>query len=115
MAIAPAQAAARHPAAAQVDPFELARVHVDLEQRPRRDHALDLRALDLDREHRPLRPLVGVGAHGRPHQVLEPAQDLVVEQARHGAHGLAQCLVGGLDGGLALVLEAGSKRAAKAR
>ena len=43
VAVAPADAAARHPAAAQVNPLEQPRVHVDLEQRPRRHHALDLR------------------------------------------------------------------------
>ena len=85
VAIAPAQAAARDPAAAQVDALELARVHVDLEQRPRRDHAVDPPALDLDREHRPLRPLIDVGAHGGANQVLEAAQDLVVEQAADAA------------------------------
>ena len=39
--IAPAEAAARDLAAAQVNAFQLARVDVDLEQRARGDHALD--------------------------------------------------------------------------
>ena len=90
VAIAPAQAAARDHAAAQVDAFQLARVHVDLEQRPRRGHAVDLAAGHLDRHHRPLRPLIGVGPQRGVHQVLEPAQDLVVEQAGDRVHLAAQ-------------------------
>ena len=105
MAIAPAEAAARDLAAAQVDSLELARVHVDLEQRPRRHHAVDLAAVDLDRDDRALRPLVGVGAQRRPHQVLEPAQDLVVEQAGDRAHRRSQLVVGALDRRLAPALE----------
>ena len=31
-----------------------------------------LRAVDLDREHRPLGPLIRVGAHGRAHEVSSP-------------------------------------------
>ena len=65
VAIAPAQAAARDLAAAQVDAFDLARVHVDLEERARRHHPFDLRALDLDREHGPFGPLIGVGPDRR--------------------------------------------------
>lgn len=47
--IAPPDAAARHTAAAQVNTFKESRVHVDLEQWPRRDHPVHAPALDLDR------------------------------------------------------------------
>ena len=94
VAVAPAQAAARHPAAAQMNALEQPRMHVDLEQRPRRDHAVDPRAFHLEAEHRPLRPLIEVGAHRRAHQVLEALQNLVVEQAGDLPADLGQRVVG---------------------
>jgi hypothetical protein len=62
VAVRPADAAPRDLAAPQVDALEAPRVDVDLEHRPRGRHALDLPAVHLHREDRPLRPLVGVGA-----------------------------------------------------
>ena len=83
VAVRPADAAARHLAAAQVDALEPPRVDVDLVERPRRGHGLDRAAVDLDREHRPLRPLEGVRAQHGPHQVGERPQHLVLGQAAH--------------------------------
>ena len=81
VAVAPADAAARDLAAAQVDALQQARVHVDLEHRPRRGHALHLAAVHLDRDDGPLRALEEVRAQRRPHQVRQAAQDLVLGQA----------------------------------
>ena len=64
-------------------PSRQPRVDVDLEHGPRRGHALDLAAVDLDREHRPLRPLVEVRAQRRAQQVVEGAQHLVLGEAAH--------------------------------
>ena len=88
VAVAPADAAARDLAPAQVDPLELARVHVDLDHRPRRGHALHLPAVHLDGEHGPGRALVVVRAQRAADEVVEAAQDLVVDEAHHGLHRL---------------------------
>ena len=94
MAVRPADAAAGHLAAAQVDALEAPRVDVDLEEGPRRGHALDLAAVDLDREDRPLGPLVGVGAQRRPQQVVEGPQHLVLGEAANRLQGAGEAGVG---------------------
>ena len=67
-AIAPADAAARDAAGAQVDALHARAVHEDLVERPRRRQVRDAGAVDLDRDRvaaAVARPAIEVGAHGR--------------------------------------------------
>ena len=115
MPVRPADAAPGHLAAAQVDALEAPRVHVDLEQGPRGGHALDLAAVHLDREHRPLGTLVGVGAQRRAEQVVEGAQHLVLGEAADRLQGAGEAGVGLADRRRAVAghrgVEAGGERA----
>ena len=67
--VRPAQAAARHLAAAQVHALEARRVHEDLEHRARLGQPGDLRRVELERQERPPRPVLAAGADAGPPEV----------------------------------------------
>ena len=77
LAIGPADAAARDPAAAQVDALHRGRVDVDLHQRRRLRDRRHVGGAQLER-HRAAAAAVGVGAQGRLDQPELVAQDAVV-------------------------------------
>ena len=77
LAIGPADAAARDPAAAQVDPLHRGRVDVDLHQRRRLRDRRHVGRAQLER-HRAAPAAVGVGAQRRLDQPELVAQDAVV-------------------------------------
>ena len=87
-AIGPADAAARHLAAAEVDALRARRVDPDLVHRPRQGQVRDEPGVELEREVR-LRPpvvceLEVVGPQRRLDEAQEAAQDPVVVEARDG-------------------------------
>ena len=83
--IGPPDAAARDLAEPQVNALDPRRVDEHLVERPRQRQAIDLAALELDRDgglRRPARfELIEIGAQRRPDRVDEVAQDAVLVEA----------------------------------